>query len=238
MLVGSVAGQRYWSTLLPPDVNSITSGVWTPDDQHVYLGTSQGGLLVMDIRGNTVGRVSLREGVPITELSWNCERFNMEEQTATEQNQNQQQPYHNQNQKYHEAASSSRNHANPDGIDNGPSMLNNSGGAMPCYKPDGKPFVLAVCFQNGEILLMRTYDDIIPQVISTGLQNFYVDWTNSGELLAVAGKVREIANRTEHTIRYINVLHFYDEMGQLLYRSKIPSEMVRKFGRCVYLLLN
>ena len=41
VLVGSVAGQRYWSTLLPPDVNSITSGIWTPDDQHVYLGTSQ-----------------------------------------------------------------------------------------------------------------------------------------------------------------------------------------------------
>ena len=41
VLVGSVAGQRYWSTLLPPDVNNITSGIWTPDDQHVYLGTSQ-----------------------------------------------------------------------------------------------------------------------------------------------------------------------------------------------------
>ena len=40
VLVGSVAGQRYWSTLLP-DVNNITSGVWTPDDQHVYLGTTQ-----------------------------------------------------------------------------------------------------------------------------------------------------------------------------------------------------
>ena len=65
------------------------------------------------------------------------------------------------------------------------------------------------------------------QTISTGLQNFYVDWTNSGELLAVAGKVREIANRADHTIRYINVLHFYDENGQLLYRSKIPSEMVK-----------
>ena len=53
-----------------------------------------------------------------------------------------------------------------------------------------------------------------------------MDWTNSGELLAVAGKVREIANKADHTIRYINVIHFYDENGQLLYRSKIPSEMV------------
>ena len=41
VLVGSVAGQRYWSTLIPPDVSGITSGVWTPDDQHVYLGTTQ-----------------------------------------------------------------------------------------------------------------------------------------------------------------------------------------------------
>ena len=43
MLVGSVAGQRYWSTLLPAadSQEMITCGTWTPDDQQVYLGTSQ-----------------------------------------------------------------------------------------------------------------------------------------------------------------------------------------------------
>ena len=48
----------------------------------------------MDIQGNTVARVNLRDGVPITELSWNCERFNMEEQSDRNQsdtNPNQQQ---------------------------------------------------------------------------------------------------------------------------------------------------
>ncbi|CAB4060498.1 unnamed protein product [Lepeophtheirus salmonis] len=53
VLVGSVTGQRYWSTLLPPDMNIVTSASWTPDDQQVYLGTSQGGLLILDIEGNT-----------------------------------------------------------------------------------------------------------------------------------------------------------------------------------------
>ena len=48
----------------------------------------------MDIQGNTVARVSLRDGVPITELSWNCERFNMEEQTDRSQSEN------NQNDSY------------------------------------------------------------------------------------------------------------------------------------------
>ena len=43
VLVGSVAGQRYWSTLLPAadSQEMITCGTWTPDDQQVYLGTSQ-----------------------------------------------------------------------------------------------------------------------------------------------------------------------------------------------------
>ena len=35
----------------------------------------------MDIDGNTVGRVTLHAGVSINELFWNCERFNMEEQS-------------------------------------------------------------------------------------------------------------------------------------------------------------
>ena len=38
VLVGSVTGQRYWSTILPTDVQTVTAATWTPDDKHVYLG--------------------------------------------------------------------------------------------------------------------------------------------------------------------------------------------------------
>ncbi len=34
VLVGSVAGQRYWSTILSQE-STITAGSWTPDDQQV-----------------------------------------------------------------------------------------------------------------------------------------------------------------------------------------------------------
>lgn len=34
VLVGSVAGQRYWSSMLN-DKATITCGIWTPDDQQV-----------------------------------------------------------------------------------------------------------------------------------------------------------------------------------------------------------
>ena len=35
VLVGSVAGQRYWSSMLNLDGTSITCGIWSPDDQEV-----------------------------------------------------------------------------------------------------------------------------------------------------------------------------------------------------------
>ena len=78
VLVGSVAGQRYWSTMLPSD-STISCGSWTPDDQQVYVATAQGGIIVMDVHGNIVNKVSLMADIPITDLVWNCEKFNTEE---------------------------------------------------------------------------------------------------------------------------------------------------------------
>ena len=63
-------------------------------------------------------------------------------------------------------------------------------------------------------------------MLHTGFQSYFVDWTNSGELLAVAGKLREIAVKSNHTIRYENVLHFYNDAGLLIYRVRIPCETV------------
>lgn len=45
VLVGSVSGQRYWSSMLNLNDCSITCGVWTPNDQKVLFGTSNGHIL-------------------------------------------------------------------------------------------------------------------------------------------------------------------------------------------------
>ena len=37
VLVGSVAGQRFWSSMLNLDNTSITCGIWSPDDQEVSI---------------------------------------------------------------------------------------------------------------------------------------------------------------------------------------------------------
>ncbi|XP_047737090.1 uncharacterized protein LOC108665762 [Hyalella azteca] len=78
VLVGSVAGQRYWSMMLNIQA-VISAGVYAPDDQQVYFGTSSGQLLVMDVHGTMVAQVTLLEDTAITSLAWSCQKFKMEE---------------------------------------------------------------------------------------------------------------------------------------------------------------
>ncbi|CAL4067453.1 unnamed protein product, partial [Meganyctiphanes norvegica] len=59
--------------------STITAGVFTPDDHQVYFGTSAGMVIVMDIHGAMVSQVPLIEDKGITELSWSCPKFKMEE---------------------------------------------------------------------------------------------------------------------------------------------------------------
>lgn len=75
VLVGSVSGQRYWSSMLNLNDTTITCGVWTPDDQHVIFGTSNGHLLVISVHGTFVTQVSIQECLEITGLSWSCPKF-------------------------------------------------------------------------------------------------------------------------------------------------------------------
>ena len=77
-MVGSVAGQRYWSSMLNLD-STITCGIWTPDDQQVYFGTTQGQIIVMDVHGAMVSQVQLCSDIGITAMAWSCEKFKMEE---------------------------------------------------------------------------------------------------------------------------------------------------------------
>lgn len=78
MLVGSVAGQRYWSSMLNLEA-TITCGIWTPDDQQVYFGTTSGQIIVMDVHGAMVSQVQLSSDVGISSMAWSCEKFKMEE---------------------------------------------------------------------------------------------------------------------------------------------------------------
>ncbi|XP_068911689.1 tubby-related protein 4 isoform X2 [Tenebrio molitor] len=176
VLVGSVAGQRYWSSMLNLEA-TITCGIWTPDDQQVYFGTTSGQIIVMDVHGAMVSQVQLSSEVGITSMAWSCEKFKMEE-----------------------------------GDDGDPGVAN----------AGERKFVLAVCLQNGFIFLLKTFDDVSPIQMDTGLQGPpCMEWSNSRELLAVAGVAFDGKNGGVQA-EYTNLLKFYNEKGVLLYSAAVP----------------
>ncbi|KAL3280347.1 hypothetical protein HHI36_017836 [Cryptolaemus montrouzieri] len=176
VLVGSVAGQRYWSSMLNLEA-TITCGIWTPDDQQVYFGTTSGQIIVMDVHGAMVSQVQLTNEGGITSMAWSCEKFKMEE-----------------------------------GDDNDAGVSN----------VGERKFVLAVSLEHGKIYLLKTFDDVSPLPVSTYLQGpVCMEWSNSRELLAVAG-LQSTTKGQGNQIEYTSALKFYDDRGTLVYRTKIP----------------
>lgn len=91
-----------------------------------------------------------------------------------------------------------------------------------------RTFVLAVSFQNGFIYLLKSYDDVTPIQINTemnGALGLTMEWSNSKELLAVAGTRHQPPSSldSQATPVFLNLLKFYTESGVLLYSTRIPN---------------
>ncbi|CAF0867596.1 unnamed protein product [Rotaria sordida] len=74
VLVGSVTGQRYWSTVVNTAQAKISAVTWMPDVSHVILGTTSGNLILMDHHGNTTDGFELSTQ-SITQLLYSCNKF-------------------------------------------------------------------------------------------------------------------------------------------------------------------
>jgi len=93
-----------------------------------------------------------------------------------------------------------------------------------------RSFVLAVSFQNGYIYLLKSFDDVSPAHINTclnGALGMVMEWSNSRELLAVAGTLRTGVDGTKTEDMgtpscYTNLVKFYTETGTCLYQAHIP----------------
>ncbi|XP_004701989.1 tubby-related protein 4 [Echinops telfairi] len=83
VLVGSVSGQRHWSSEINLE-SQITCGIWTPDDQQVLFGTADGQVIVMDCHGRMLAHVLLHEADGILGMSWNCPIFLVEDSSESD----------------------------------------------------------------------------------------------------------------------------------------------------------
>ncbi|NP_001038560.1 tubby-related protein 4a [Danio rerio] len=83
VLVGSVSGQRHWSSEINLE-SQITCGIWTPDDQQVLFGTADGQVIVMDCHGRMLAHILLHEAEGIASMAWNYPSFLVEDSSESD----------------------------------------------------------------------------------------------------------------------------------------------------------
>lgn len=81
MLVGSVNGQRFWSQLYDLANNMITAATWTPNDEFIVFGLSNGSFMIVDDNGTVVNRLNVEKinGDSILALAYSSPKFFIDE---------------------------------------------------------------------------------------------------------------------------------------------------------------
>ena len=115
---------------------------------------------------------------------------------------------------------------------------------------DGRSYVLAVSLAEGSVVLLRSFDDVSPVTINTGLMPpLHAEWSNSRKVLAVAGtreserpphyQQQQQQQQQQHhhhhhyqSNEYANLLKFYSDTGTLIYTIAVPFTQVSVLRFC------
>ncbi|KAH9425847.1 hypothetical protein DERP_005066 [Dermatophagoides pteronyssinus] len=195
VLVGSVSGQRYWSSMLNLNGCSITCGTWTANNQHVLFGTSNGHLLVISVHGVFITQISIQEGVEIASMMWSCQKF----QSSTKQRQQQ-----NNDSILADLNNNHRHQQSNETV----------------TEEQHENHMLAISFVDGTIYLMQNYDEVFPTVIETSLINIKMEWSMNGKLLAIGGH-RIIKSSVNGMYMYHNIVRIYRHDGTLIRQCQL-----------------
>lgn len=232
-LVGSVTGQRYWSSMLNLNDCTITCGVWTPNDQQVLFGTSNGHIIVLSSAGTYLTQVCVQECIEITNIVYSCKKFHTPPPAAAttsttnmpnnNNNGSMEHLQHNHNHGHnhahvrhnHATEANNNNNNNPGAppVDhNLPPSINNSN--FPTYPNiDNSQYTVAITFVNGTVYFMRTFDDIFPNIVQTELMSIKIDWSDESQLFLVGGH-RMCQCRSSSSVDYSNIISFYNSQGE------------------------
>lgn len=97
-----------------------------------------------------------------------------------------------------------------------------------CASADDRNYVLAVCLADGNIVMLRSFDDVSPITIRSNLKPpLHAEWSNSRKLLAIAGTKESEHVHPASPQEYTNLLKFYSVNGTLVYTTEIPYTQVR-----------
>lgn len=97
---------------------------------------------------------------------------------------------------------------------------------------DERSYVLAVCLADGNIVMLRSFDDVSPVTIRTNMKApLQAEWSNSRKLLAIAGTQESDLFLQPYSQEFTNLLKFYSDTGALIYTTVIPHTQVSVFIR-------
>ena len=223
ILIGSVAGQRYWSSLLNLESNQMTTGIWSSDDRHVVIGVSNGSFLVLNLNGAILAEFMLRENVSVCKMAWSCEKFKLDEDLPNDAINdnlttiNLNNLTSNLNSNNSNSSNQQPTQSNPEFRINSPvagrsldDQLDNSkldDNINNCFKNNYKVHILAICFEDGYVFLLRSYDDPFPIKINTRLLGVQLEWSNKGRNIGSwwsyiqYGSKFEVKNSNKHHIK-------------------------------------
>ncbi|XP_030568402.1 WD repeat-containing protein 35 isoform X2 [Drosophila novamexicana] len=79
--------------------------------------------------------------------------------------------------------------------------------------------VLAICYENGKVQIMRNENDDAPAIFDTGMRNVDAKWNHDGSVLAICGTSLEAVS----PLRDTNQVCFYSPLGRLHRTLKVPG---------------
>ncbi|XP_068148645.1 WD repeat-containing protein 35 [Drosophila tropicalis] len=81
--------------------------------------------------------------------------------------------------------------------------------------------VLAICYENGKVQIMRNENDDAPAIFDTGMRNVDAKWNHDGSVLAICGTTLDTV--TPAPLRDTNQVCFYSPLGRLYRTLKVPG---------------
>lgn len=199
------------------------------------VGVSNGSFLVLNLNGAILAEFMLIENVPVCKMAWSCEKFLLDEdqdQVPDESLNDNLNNVINLNGTNFLNQSANQSNLNPEFRVNSPAAgrafvddsfettTTNKDSINNCFRNNYKCHSLAICFEDGFVYLLRSYDDPFPIKINTKLLGIQLEWSNKGEILAVAGHLFNLANSNLRSKQpyYMNVIKFYaSSNGHLRY---------------------
>lgn len=155
----------------------------------------------------------LQIGAGVTSMAWSAEKFKLEEDEEEDEDEEDR---------------------DDDDHDDDYDCGVGSGSQSSTKEP--RQYVLAVSLADGKVVLLRSFDDVSPITINTGLKPpLQTEWSNSRKMLAVAGvedadfaQHHQQSNSSVNFFEYTNLVKFYNDKGCLIYTIAVPFTQVNQ----------